>query len=331
MSNPSRVTEDLKNGIQPRRMASQSSTQVSVPLRYASIQALIDSGDILEVQDGNHGNDHPKSADYVDDGVPFIMAKDIQGGRLNTIDCVFITRRQADRLRIGFAKPGDILLSHKGTVGAVALVPEGYDYVMLTPQVTYYRVNKDGCVDRYYLAQVFQGPEFQARIARLSNQSTRNYIGITEQKRLTIPVRSLSEQRKIAKILRTWDEAIEKLDAICNAKNQRFFSVTQRLLAPSRAIGRNIPKSNWELATLGEVFEERQDRNEGLGPDDVVTVGKYAIRKQSEHFSRSVASKDQSNYWTISPGDFVYDPMSAYYGALGRYDGPRDGIVKSCV
>jgi type I restriction enzyme S subunit len=64
-----------------------------------------------------------------------------------------------------------------------------------------------------------------------------------------------------------------------------------------------------------------------LGPDDVVTVGKYAIRKQSEHFSRSVASNDQSNYWTISPGDFVYDPMSAYYGALGRYDGAQAGIV----
>src|SRR5262249_2629445 len=73
-------------------------------------------------------------------------------------------------------------------------------------------------------------------------------------------------------------------------------------------------------------FEERQDKNNGRGPDDVVTVGKYAIRKQSEHFSRSVASKDQSNYWTISPGDFVYDPMSAYYGALGRYDGQHDGI-----
>ena len=58
-----------------------------------------------------------------------------------------------------------------------------------------------------------------------------------------------------------------------------------------------------------------------------MTVGKYAIRKQSEHFSRSVASKDLSNYWVISPGDFVYDPMSAYYGALGRYTGRGDGIV----
>ena len=144
---------------------------------------------------------------------------------------------------------------------------------------------------------------------------------------IEIGLPSLSEQREIVGILRTWDEALDKLQALRTAKERRFVAVAQRLLEPARAIGRNIPKSNWELTTFGEVFEERQDRNNGLGPDDVVTVGKYAIRKQSEHFSRSVASADQSNYWTISPGDFVYDPMSAYYGALGRYDGSQDGLV----
>ena len=137
----------------------------------------------------------------------------------------------------------------------------------------------------------------------------------------------IEEQRETGEVLRTWDEAIEKLGVLRSLKERRFAAAAQRLLAPSRAIGRHIPRSNWSLTTFGEVFEERQDRNAGLGPDDVVTVGKYAILKQSEHFNRSVASKDQSNYWTISPGDFVYDPMSAYYGALGRYEGAQDGIV----
>jgi type I restriction enzyme S subunit len=83
----------------------------------------------------------------------------------------------------------------------------------------------------------------------------------------------------------------------------------------------------WKTTTFGEVFTERQDRNVGLSSESVVTVGKYAIRKQSEHFTRSVASSDLSNYWSISPGDFVYDPMSAYYGALGQYTDESEGIV----
>jgi type I restriction enzyme S subunit len=142
-----------------------------------------------------------------------------------------------------------------------------------------------------------------------------------------LPVPPVREQQKIVEILRTWDEAINLVEALRNRKELRVRGMAQRLLAPSRTIGSNIPKSNWALTALGDIFKERQDRNAGLGAEDVVTVGKYAIRKQSEHFSRSVASKDQSNYWTISPRDFVYDPMSAYYGAIGRYDGTKDGIV----
>jgi type I restriction enzyme S subunit len=137
----------------------------------------------------------------------------------------------------------------------------------------------------------------------------------------------LSEQRKIAEILRTWDEAIEKLEALRAAKSSRASGAVQILLAPSRAIGKHIPRTNWVTTLFAEAFEERQDRNDNLSPDDVVTVGKYAIRKQSEHFTRSVASSDLSNYRVISPGDFVYDPMSAYYGAIGRYQGTQDGIV----
>jgi type I restriction enzyme S subunit len=147
---------------------------------------------------------------------------------------------------------------------------------------------------------------------------------ITDQ---VVDLPPFSEQRKIAQILRTWDEALEKLAALRAAKVRRLDGIAQRLLAPSRAIGRGVTKSNWVSSTFSEVFKERQDRNAGLTADDVVTVGKYAIRKQSEHFTRSVASKDLTNYWTISPGDFVYDPMSAYYGAIGRFSGSADGIV----
>lgn len=166
----------------------------------------------------------------------------------------------------------------------------------------------------------------------ISHSLTRQGAGrykLTKQalEKLPILLPPLPEQRKIAEILRTWDEALEKLTALRAAKARRLEGIAQQLLAPSRAIGRGVPQSNWAPSSFGEIFEERQDKNAGLGSDDVVTVGKYAIRKQSEHFTRSVASKDLSNYWTISPGDFVYDPMSAYYGAIGRYAGSADGIV----
>jgi len=104
----------------------------------------------VQVQDGNHGELHPIAEDYVPAGIPFLMATDIHGGRIDLVGCHFIAKAQADKLRIGFAKPGDVLLTHKGTIGATAIVPEAIDspYIMLTPQVTKNRCGFSQKVER---------------------------------------------------------------------------------------------------------------------------------------------------------------------------------------
>lgn len=90
----------------------------------------------LRVQDGNHGELHPVAADYVDDGIPFLMANNVRRGSVDVTSCRFIRKSQADSLRIGFAQAGDILLTHKGTIGEVGILPElRTPYAMLTPQV----------------------------------------------------------------------------------------------------------------------------------------------------------------------------------------------------
>lgn len=40
----------------------------------------------IEIQDGNHGELHPLSSDYVEIGIPFIMANDINEGKINLTD-----------------------------------------------------------------------------------------------------------------------------------------------------------------------------------------------------------------------------------------------------
>ena len=177
-----------------------------------------------------------------------------------------------------------------------------------------------------FVFQLFQTDDFKRQVHRTLG-ATINQITNADLRSFSFLFPPVPKQRKIAELLRTWDKAIEKLTALRAVNARRLDGIAQRLLVPSRAIGRDVPQSNWSLSSFGEVFEERKDKNAGLGASDVITVGKYAIRKQSEHFTRSVASKDLSNYWIISPGDFVYDPMSAYYGAIGRFSGSADGIL----
>ncbi len=164
---------------------------------------LIDIGAILAVQDGNHGGIHPKSKDYVDEGIPFIMANVLNNGQINLDKTKKLPISITDKLRIGFSKPGDVLLSHKGTVGEVAIVPNEiqWPYLMLTPQVTYYRVDGTQLLNKF-LCYVFTSSYFQNQLKRLSSQSTRAYVGITAQRTLKVVMpNNESEQINIVRTL----------------------------------------------------------------------------------------------------------------------------------
>ena len=150
------------------------------PWTKYTVQDLIDKKYIDPPMDGNHGELHPKASDYVATGIPFVMANNLSDGFVDLSQCAFITEKQAKTLRKGFARPDDVLLTHKATLGRTAIVPEGYEYIILTPQVTYFRVHKG--LSNVYLRYYFESSYFQSTLeAFAGGGSTRAYIGITKQ------------------------------------------------------------------------------------------------------------------------------------------------------
>lgn len=182
-----------------------------------TVGELVAAGCLLPPKDGNHGNIHPKSSDYVAKGIPFIMASDLNGGVIDIENCHFISKEQADTLQKGFAKEGDVLLSHKGTVGEVAVVRKiNTPYLMLTPQVTYYRVKDRKKLSNEFLAQLFVGDAFQSNLAEVSGGGTRAYIGITEQAKLRLQLpKNVEEQQCLA-------SCMGRLDAQITAETQKL-------------------------------------------------------------------------------------------------------------
>ena len=194
-----------------------------------TFKQLIDEKIIEDIMDGNHGELHPKTSDYVDDGIPFIMANNIHDGMLDISNCNFLKKEQTDKLRKGFSKAGDILLTHKGTIGNVGYVPEKikYDYIMLTPQVTYYRVNKcNKILTKEFLYYYLQSSNFQKTLKLLSMQSTRAYIGITEQKKLKIKIPRFEVQEQVSKVLIEMDRKIN----IMKDKKQNYEKLKKGLM-----------------------------------------------------------------------------------------------------
>ena len=183
------------------------------------IGELVETGQIAPPQDGNHGEKHPKASDYVPDGIPFVMASDLRAGEVDFAGCKRIPVALARGLRIGFAKSGDVLLSHKGTVGEVARLGQlTTEFVMLTPQVTYYRARSKVAPDWLYFA--FQAPGFKRLLEQYGRQSTRAYVGITTQRELSIPVAEGHDQSQ------TLSELIEA-EKVGTAAGQRARSAAE--------------------------------------------------------------------------------------------------------
>lgn len=182
------------------------------------------AGLITDLQDGNHGEIHPKSSDFVENGVPFIMANCMDNGNINYEKAYKLDESWLKKLRIGFAKPNDVLLSHKGTVGEVGIVSSNYQVIILSPQTTYYRTSTG--LNSVFLAGFFKTAWFQAILKKDAIQSTRAYIGITRQKELPFFLPPLELQEQFANRI----EKLEQLKAdnlAALAKQTQLFASLQ--------------------------------------------------------------------------------------------------------
>jgi type I restriction enzyme, S subunit len=136
----------------------------------------------------------------------------------------------ADSLRVGFAKDGDVLISHKGTIGRSAIVSTTDEYIMLTPQVTSYRIKDRMRLFNRFIRYYFMSPYFQREmIAGAEGGATRAYIGITKQLTLRFRFPPLDEQHSIA----------EKLFAL-DSETQRLESIYQQKLAALEALKKSL-------------------------------------------------------------------------------------------
>lgn len=83
-----------------------------------------------------------------------------------------------------------------------------------------------------------------------------------------VPLPPLTEQRRIAEILRTWDEAIEKLEALRTAKERRLAGVSRYLFAKAANDPATVMKP---LATMARIVKGQQ-----LNKLDIL-YGDYAV------------------------------------------------------
>lgn len=205
---------------------------------------------------------------------------------------------------------------------------------MLTPQVTYYRVDNSRLASNY-LSIAFRHPRFQAQLLTISAQSTRNYVAISTQRQMEVPWVDIREQRRIASILSAYDDLIEvnrRRVAILEEMARRLFEewfVHLRFPGHETVPLHDTPDGplpeGWSFSALREIADVNKNSVRPAGaPDrikyvDIASVSPGRIEK-SEEFAFTEAPgrarrlvKDGSIIWsTVRPNRrgyaLVFDP-----------------------
>lgn len=158
------------------------------------------------------------------------------------------------------------------------------------------------------------------KLKRLGCGSTFLEISKKDFENFKVLVPPLEEQKKIAEILSTWDEAIEKQSKLIKKLELRKRGIMQCLLTGrTRLPGFTTP---WQKVKLGDIFTERNETKcEHLALLSI-TADKGVIL-QSESDKKDTSNEDKSKYKKICPNDIGYNTMRMWQGrsALSNIEG----------
>ena len=195
-----------------------------------TVRQLVETGAIVDFQDGNHGSLYPRSAEFGEVGVKFLTAQQVFDNRVLLDKTPLLNAEKAKLLRIGFAKPRDVLLTHNATVGRVAILP-GYDGdVILGTSVTYYRTNATALLPEF-LCYEMQGQYWQDQLRSVMEQTTRDQVSVTKQVEFRIMVPPLSEQQEIVRRVEKLFAFADQIEARLRQAQAHVDKLTQSILA----------------------------------------------------------------------------------------------------
>ncbi|MGB1409716.1 restriction endonuclease subunit S, partial [Alloalcanivorax venustensis] len=130
----------------------------------------------------------------------------------------------------------------------------------------------------------------------------------------------INEQKEIAKILSTWDEAIATTEQLLANSEQQKKALMQQLLTGKK----RLPgfQGEWEEVALGRLFSERKET--GIAGLSLLSVTSgQGVIKRDDVGRKDTSSADKSRYLRVCPGDIAYNTMRMWQGvsALSGLEG----------
>jgi len=246
--------------------------------------------------------------EFVDDGIILVRGRDYSFGWRPSNELMRVAPEIDAPYKRSKLKSGDLVMTIVGAnTGTVAVVPDWLEGANITQTTARIAVDPQKAVPGF-VEQALRSRFGQNDVYRYQKGGAQPGLNLADVEKFRIPLPPLPEQRKIAEILRTWDEAIEKLEALRAAKLRRITSVRQRLFEAAYA-------SHNRLQRARDIFEPVSERARPDLPLLAVMQDIGIVRRDELDRRVAMPDGDTSSYKVVRPGDFVIS-LRSFEGGL---------------
>ena len=220
---------------------------------------------IEEISMGPFGS-NIKVDNFIDSGVPVLNGSNLQGFKLNEDSFNYVSQEKADSLGKANAHRGDVVITHRGTLGQIIYIPEDSKYEQYVISQSQFRLKLNKEIIRPDFFVYF----FHTRLGQHRILMNASQVGVPALARPTstfkevlVPVPPIDVQSKVMDILHSLDDKIEvnkRINENLEQQAQALFKSWFVDFEPFRdgefveSLLGMIPKG-WRVGTLNEIAE----------------------------------------------------------------------------
>jgi type I restriction enzyme S subunit len=249
---------------------------------------------------------------FTDSGVPVLNGSNLVGFRLNEDSFNYVTEEKATSLGKANAYRGDIVITHRGTLGQIVYIPQNSKYSRYVISQSQFRVRCNEKVIPEYLVYYFHSRLGQHKL--LSNASQ---VGVPSLARptstfqkLTISIPPVAKQKEIVKILSSLDDKIELNNAINRNLEEQAQAIFKSWFVDYEPFGGEMP-NDWTTASLSDIA----DYLNGLAmqkfrpKDDEIGLPVLKIKELRQGFAgedAELCSPSIKSEYIVNDGDVIF-------------------------
>jgi type I restriction enzyme S subunit len=136
---------------------------------------VVPLGTLATFENGDRSSNYPKERDFVEHGVPFVDAGDLESGFVAYHAAKKISRDACDRLRAGKVRNGDLLYCLRGSPGRVARVRTSNEAAIASSLVI---IRGLSTLKSVFLYHQLSGPAGQQMVTELDNGSAQPNVSV---------------------------------------------------------------------------------------------------------------------------------------------------------